>query len=129
VAKRRSGERGQGLVELAVILPLLLLIVMGAVDFGRAYFAYETLVNAAREGAYYASLDPTATTAGAAGAVNAEFGTSLVGVTSSLSPATTPRARGSQVTVTVTYNFRAVTAAVLGTSTFPLRASATMVVQ
>jgi len=46
-----SGERGQNLVEFALILPLFLVIVFGIVDFGMAFHSYITVTNAAREGA------------------------------------------------------------------------------
>ncbi len=39
------------LVEAAIVLPLLLLVVLGIVDFGRLFQRYEVLTNAAREGA------------------------------------------------------------------------------
>jgi len=46
-------------VELAVILPLLVLLFVIAVDFARVYYFSVTLTNCARAGALYAS-DPTA---------------------------------------------------------------------
>ena len=46
----RSGERGQGLVEFALIFPVFILILFGLVDFGRAIYAYNTIGNAARDG-------------------------------------------------------------------------------
>jgi len=46
-----SGDRGQSLVEFALILPLFLVIVFGIVDFGMAFHSYITVTNAAREGA------------------------------------------------------------------------------
>jgi Flp pilus assembly protein TadG len=48
---RRRGERGQAIVELALTLPMLLLIVMGIFDFGVMFQRYEIVTNAAREGA------------------------------------------------------------------------------
>lgn len=65
--ERRSGigrgrrERGQSLVETAVVLPILLLLVAAVVDFGRAFDAYIVLTNAAREGARFGSVKPTLT--------------------------------------------------------------------
>jgi hypothetical protein len=43
-------RRGQALAELAVALPVLLLVVLGLFDIGRAVFTYNGLTNAAREG-------------------------------------------------------------------------------
>lgn len=51
-------EKGQGLVELAIILPLLLIILLGIIDFGRVFYAYVTVTNASREGARYGALHP-----------------------------------------------------------------------
>jgi Flp pilus assembly protein TadG len=50
---RRGGRRsrGQGLTEFALVIPLFLLLVVALFDLGRAVFAYNTLTNAAREGA------------------------------------------------------------------------------
>jgi hypothetical protein len=55
--RRRSRlERGQGLAEFAIVLPVFLLIVFGAIDLGRVIWATDDITNAAREGARYASI-------------------------------------------------------------------------
>ncbi len=59
-AHRRRKSRGQSLVELALVLPVVLLLVMAALDFGRAFFGWVVLNNAARVGANYAALHPDA---------------------------------------------------------------------
>ncbi len=51
---------GQGMVEFALVLPILLLLVIGALDFGRAFYIKVGLENAAREGAYYMVYNTTA---------------------------------------------------------------------
>ena len=56
-------QKGLAMVELALLLPLLLLILLGIIEFGRALFVKNDLTNAAREGARRASVsltDPTA---------------------------------------------------------------------
>jgi Flp pilus assembly protein TadG len=53
---RRASERGAALVEFAMILPLLLVVIAGVVDFGLAFQRYEVVTNAAREGARLAVL-------------------------------------------------------------------------
>lgn len=55
-------EKGQSLVELAVVLVILLLLVGGIVDLGRAFFTSMSLRDAVQEGALYGSIDPTNTT-------------------------------------------------------------------
>ena len=49
--RRRLDERGQAVIEMALTLPLLLLIVLGMFDFGLLFQRYEVVTNAAREGA------------------------------------------------------------------------------
>lgn len=48
-------ENAQGIVEFALILPILLLIVLGLVETGRLIFIYSAVTNAAREAARYGS--------------------------------------------------------------------------
>jgi hypothetical protein len=51
----RRTDRGQGLLELAVILPVLLILLMGAVEIGFALRDYLIVVNACREGCRFAA--------------------------------------------------------------------------
>jgi len=59
LSHRRDGRRtrGQALVEFALVIPIFLLIVVALFDLGRAVFAYNTLTNAAREGARIAIVN------------------------------------------------------------------------
>jgi Flp pilus assembly protein TadG len=59
--KRRltQNERGQSLVELAITLPILILLLLGTLDFGMAIFSYSMLRDAAQEGAFYGSFNPS----------------------------------------------------------------------
>jgi Flp pilus assembly protein TadG len=54
--RRGPGEEGSALVEFAMVLPLLCLILLGAIDFGRVSYAAMALTNAARAGAQYGAL-------------------------------------------------------------------------
>jgi PKD repeat protein len=47
------------MVEFALVLPLFMLFTLIAVDFGRVYFSYVQITNAAREGANFGSVAPT----------------------------------------------------------------------
>ncbi|GIV72955.1 MULTISPECIES: TadE family protein [Caldilinea] len=59
--KPRSGqERGQDLVEYALILPLFLFLVIGFIEISVLFFSYVTISNAAREGARAAVAVPSA---------------------------------------------------------------------
>lgn len=50
-----AGEKAQGMVEFALVLPILLLIIFGIIGFGHLFFAYTTTVNASREAARFGS--------------------------------------------------------------------------
>ena len=54
--KRIRKDRGAAIVEVALTLPLLLLVSVGIFEFGRAYQTWQVLTNAAREGARIAVL-------------------------------------------------------------------------
>jgi Flp pilus assembly protein TadG len=52
----RYGERGNAMVEAAITLPILLLMMVGIFEVGRAYETWQVLTNAAREGARMAVM-------------------------------------------------------------------------
>lgn len=55
-------RQGQGLVEFALLLPILVLVVFGVLELGRAFFAFIAITNAAREGARVYTFRPDVTT-------------------------------------------------------------------
>ncbi len=131
---RRGGSncRGQGLVELALTLPVILLILFGAIDLGRAYYYQVTIADAARQGVRAASIS---------GRTDAEIRTAARGeVVSTItlldgdiainpSPVRSP---GQPVTVTVSYDFAALTPlidTILGNKPARLLTSAAAVAQ
>ena len=57
--RMKSTERGQSLVELALIITFLLILVAGVIDLGRMIFTYLAMRDAAQEGAVYGSIEPT----------------------------------------------------------------------
>lgn len=63
--------RGQAFPEFVLILPVFLLLVLGAIDFGRIFFSYIQIKNAAGQGAAFAAVNPT-DTAGIAAVVQQE---------------------------------------------------------
>ena len=54
---RRDDRRGQALVEFALILPILLILLLGILDFSRAVAAYNSVSNGARSGARVAIVN------------------------------------------------------------------------
>lgn len=59
------------MVEFALVAPLLLFLLIGILDVGRAVNAYVTISNAAREGSHYVALHPTASQGAIESAVRA----------------------------------------------------------
>ncbi len=51
--------RGAAAVEFAIVLPLLLLVLLGTIDWGYYFFCREVVVNASREGARAGSIVPS----------------------------------------------------------------------
>ncbi|MBJ6751365.1 TadE/TadG family type IV pilus assembly protein [Geomonas anaerohicana] len=98
-------------MELAILLPLLLLIVFGITEFGRAMYIKNSLTNAAREGARRASVSPNDPTAEptladlrshVAEACPFPINTAAVTIESTSTP---PQHGASTITVTVPYDF------------------------
>lgn len=96
-------ERGSVAVEFALILPILIALLLGIVEFGRAYNAQITVTAAAREGARVMSIQKDAPTARAAViAASPSLNPQLQNGQIVISPtACTP---GTNTTVTITYH-------------------------
>jgi Flp pilus assembly protein TadG len=54
--RRAAGRRGQSLVEFALVVPMLLLMVVGLIEFGRAWNVNQVVTFAARQGARTAAV-------------------------------------------------------------------------
>ncbi len=78
IAALASDERGQSLVEVAVIVPLLLLILLGLIDIGRVFSFKVAVTNAARESAIHAARDGAVTLADVCQRARTELGGSTV---------------------------------------------------
>jgi Flp pilus assembly protein TadG len=68
-AQKRKGncrmvERGQALVEFAIVLPLLLLLILGVIEFSYAMYAKHVLIKMAREGSNLISRNTSLVDAG-----------------------------------------------------------------
>jgi Flp pilus assembly pilin Flp len=60
---RARDEGGATLIEFALVIPVVLLVMLACIDFGRAANAYLVIANASREAARYASVYPRQVTA------------------------------------------------------------------
>jgi len=118
---RRFGldPRGQSLVEFALSAPVVLLMVLFGIDFGRVFLGWVSLTNAARAAANFAAINPTAWGALPNPAAQAEYVRRVSAETSGINctmPATTPNpsfpsgtALGSPAVVSLTCRFSLIT--------------------
>ena len=117
-------EKGAALVEYALIAPLLFLLLFGIIEFSILVFSYNTIANAAREGARYGIIHP-----GDAGGIES----AARGLTTGLDQAAlqvSSTASGKTIRVEIVYPVDLITGliveAVGGDPTVDLHAAATM---
>jgi Flp pilus assembly protein TadG len=96
-----KSQKGQSLVEFALVLPLLVLLLFGIIDFGRIFHAYLTLDHAGREAARIASIGKNDTDVRQA-AVDDAISIGLTEGRVDVSPTGT-RTSGTKVSITITY--------------------------
>ena len=123
-------EKGQSMVELALTITILMALLAGTIDLGRAFFTWLALRDAAQEGASYGSIKPT-DNAGMISRVRDNLeqvvrDTNDIAVNFSISPAG-QKCLGSTITVDVTYTNFPLTMPFLGTiigsQTIPIHAT------
>lgn len=125
--KHITNQRGQALVEFAIIIPMLLLIIMGIAEFGMMINSYLAIQNAAREGAR----------AGIVGSSNTDIRNMIVSISPSLkekdltidiTPSETNRKSGQTLTVKLTYKYNPTVPIISGmlSKTVTLRAQTSM---
>ena len=130
-AKLRS-ESGQDLVEYALVLPLIVALVFGTIEFGLVFFNYSTISNAAREGAR-AGIRPITATCDVA-CRDAEVDTAtralITGLDNDELGIVISRPTATTIRVQVTYNVLLITAPIInalgGQNTIALATTATM---
>lgn len=105
LCKLLTNKKGQALVETALTLPLLLLILMGIVEFGRIFNAYLIVTNASREGARYAAINSTDASINS-DVSNLTKALDQSKITVTINPTQLNRISGDPVTVTVNYNLQ-----------------------
>lgn len=114
----KATEHGAVAVEFALLAPVLIMILLGIMEFGRAYNTQLTLTNAAREGVRVMAIDNNAATALAATTNSADTLTPALRATDvaiafqtipPTTPAPTECAPGLQVTVTIRYTLNTMT--------------------
>ena len=107
-------ERGQALVEFALILPIILLLVVGMLEFARAWNLHQVMTDAAREGARRAVLaDTKAVNGQTQDSVKAamwdrlaQFGYDPAKATMTITPLAQWKATGENITVNLVCPYR-----------------------
>lgn len=122
---RRRGEDGQDLAEYALILPILLLVILGILELAVIIFSYNTISNAAREGARVGVISGATDEQIRAAAINRALALELTEANVLVEHPTETTVR-----VDIQYDSHLITGALLsvlgGNDTVRLRAAATM---
>ncbi len=120
-------QRGQGIVEIALVLPVFLLLVLGTIDLGRAVYTHTVLSNAVRDGCRVAIIDTNTTSQIIQKVVQSAVGVNLPPSNVTVSGTRTP---GSTVTVSAFVVFSPITPVIqtFVPSPITLSASSAMVV-
>jgi Flp pilus assembly protein TadG len=105
-----KSQRGQSLVELALTLPVIILVLFGILEFGRISYSYIVITHAAREGARAGAVGKTdaeivATIRETAPLPNADTNLHIT----KLEPSESARTSGLPLTVEVAYDVELVT--------------------
>jgi Flp pilus assembly protein TadG len=126
VRNRLKDTTGQNLVEFALVVPMLLLLVFGIAEFGRAWMTKNIMTGAAREAVRIAVV-PSGTIGAATARANQVLGTA--GITSAIVSVSDDGISFGTMTATVTYNFPVIIVGFipgLNSSTIPLTSTTTM---
>lgn len=107
-SRRKARQRGAAAVEFALVLPFLLMVVLGAIDWGWYFFVREVVTNAAREGARAGAVTTAANPTQAAEDVARAYITNLglsqpPAVAVNLTSSTVGATAVTTMNVTVTY--------------------------
>lgn len=102
IRRFQKGEQGQALVEMALVLPLFLLLLFGVIEMGRVGYAYISVINAAREGGRVATIGGTDLEIKNS-IKNAATALDSMNLTIIVNPHEDNRQSGQEVTVDVTY--------------------------
>ena len=125
---RHRRSTGQSVVELALLLPVLMLILIGTLDLGRLLDAYVVMTNAAREGARYGAGHPT-DIPGIENKTIAEAANSGHTITAAMVNVSVPNnTAGQPVNVIIDYPFTLVTTYIFGINTINVHATASMAI-
>lgn len=104
----RASERGAVAVEFAIVAPLLVSLLLGIMEFGRAYNAQISLTNAAREGVRVMTISNNQASARTA-TKNAAFALNPALVDSNIAFSAAQCTPNAQMSVTVTYTLSTLT--------------------
>ena len=92
---RHRRSRGQALVELALVVPIMLLLVLAALDLGRIFYSRITVNNAAREGAFVGAYYPASFSTSACNATTNKIMCAVTNETSNSFVSIAPADRGT----------------------------------
>jgi Flp pilus assembly protein TadG len=125
---RRLRDRGAALVETAMILFLVLLLIAGMVDLGRAFSEYIVIGEASRAGARYGSLNPSDEGGIRAAAVQMAANNGVAVAEGDISIVGLGGQPGDPIRVTVTHQFPTLMGSIIGFETITMTCATEMVI-
>lgn len=125
-----KNKRGQSIVELALVLPLLILIVIGTMEFGGIFHSYLLITNASRQGTRAGIIGTDDTTIRST-VKNDAVSLCLTDSQITITPVQAYRTSGVPLTVQVKYSVSLISPVLdaIVPDPFPLTASTTMMVE
>ncbi len=110
IIKRLRCQKGVAAIEFAIVLPVLMIIVFGIIEFGLLFYDKQVITNASREGARIGISDAVVSDADIEAVVDNYVTNNLITFGTAPTPPVTTIGRtgmdfGDDLTVTVTYDY------------------------
>ena len=126
-------ERGQGMVEFALVVPIFLLLVLGTVELGWLVYNNHTVSSATREGARHAMVNgERSENTNAATEIEDIVSERASGLSGPVATEVSPNPigePGTEVTVSTTFQYQPIVGMIIGTGSIQLSSESTVIVQ
>jgi Flp pilus assembly protein TadG len=129
----QSKSRGQGIVEFALVIPIVFALIFGVLELGWLLYNNHTLSNSTREGARYAMVNgdrsENTNAVSEVEAIVSEYASGLSGPVSTTVSPNPIGEPGTEVTVSTTFQYEPIVGMIIGTGSIELSSESTVIVQ
>lgn len=123
-----SHQRGQNLIEVGILIPLLIFLLVGVFDIARSLNNFIIITNASREGARYASRFPADTNGAKQAAIDEAANSGVTIAAPDVTVTCSPCTSGNKIQVHVAYQMTTFVGSFMGISTLPMTRRTEMVI-